>query len=140
MRDAITIERTIAAPLPRVFKALVTPDDLLAWHHAGDGWYTPKASVDAVIGGHLIIGYSSADGSETFELDGTITVLSEPTHLAYTFGLGDELRLVTYDLTDADGATQLKLMFDIEHINAPDLQRAGWTQHIDNLQTYLEAQ
>ncbi len=31
-----------------------------------------------------------------------------------------------------------RLEFDIEHINDKEMQRQGWTQHVDNLQVLLE--
>ena len=41
MRDSIIIIRDFNAPIDRVFKALINPEDLIKWHHAGDGWVTP---------------------------------------------------------------------------------------------------
>ena len=45
--------------------------------------------------------------------------------------------LVTYDLSEENGITHLRLEFDIEHIHGKELQRKGWTEHVDNLESLL---
>lgn len=138
MSETIIIERTFQTPIERLFTALISPDDLMQWHHAGDGWFTPYAEVSPQVGGIIKIGYSDASGNQTFELVGKITELSSPYRLSYEFALGsDSPRKVTYELHEVPDGTHLKLEFDIEHINSKDLQREGWTQHIDFLEKLL---
>jgi len=143
MRDSIIIERDFNAPIERVFEALINPDDLVKWHHAGDGWITPHAEVDAREGGKIRIGYLSADGTQTFEFGATISEYDPPKRLAYYLQLEDIIdknnRQVTYDLSENNGVTHLRLEFDIEHINDKELQRKGWTEHVDNLDAMLNS-
>jgi len=142
MRDSIILERDIKAPIERVFKALIAPEDLVKWHHAGDGWKTPYAEVDPKVGGKIRIGYSNSDGTMTFDFGGVISEINPPTRLAYYLQIEDEIdtdnRLVTYDLSEENGVTRLRVEFDIEHINDKELQRRGWSEHYDFLQTILE--
>jgi len=142
MRDSIVIERDIKAPIERVFKALITPEDLMKWHHAGDGWKTPYAEVDAKVGGSIKIGYSSADGTQTFDFGAVISEINEPTRLAYYLQVEDLIskdnRLVSYDLSEKDGITHVRVEFDIEHVHDKELQRKGWSEHYDYLQALLE--
>lgn len=137
MRDSIIIERDIKAPIKRVFKALITPEDLVQWHHAGDGWKTPFAEVNAKVGGKIRIGYSNADGTQNFDFGGVISEINEPTRLAYYLQLEEVInpdnRLVTYDLSEKDGITHLRVEFDIENVNDKESQREGWSQHYDYL-------
>ena len=141
MRDSIVIERDFTAPIDRVFTALISPEDLVKWHHAGDGWKTPHAEVDAKRGGKIRIGYSNNDGTQSFEFGALIGEYNSPTRLAYYLQDGDSIdtnnRLVTYDLSESEGITQLRLEFDVEQINDKELQRKGWTEHIDNLSELL---
>ena len=141
MRDSIIIERNIKAPIDQVFKALVRPEELVKWHHAGDGWFTPHANVDPKVGGKISIGYSSADGAQSFEFGAIISEYDPPKRLAYYLQLKEpikkESRLVTYDLSENNDITHLRLEFDIEHVNDKELQRKGWTEHIDNLENLL---
>ena len=142
MRDSIIIERDFNAPIERVFEALVNSDDLVKWHHAGDGWVTPHAEVDARIGGKIRIGYSNADGTQTFEFGATISEYVPPKRLAYYLQAEDIInknnRQVTYDLSEENGKTHFRLEFDIEHVHDKELQRKGWTEHIDNLEVMLK--
>ncbi len=142
MRDSIVIERDLRAQIERVFKALISPEDLVQWHHAGDGWKTPYAEVDAKVGGRIKIGYSSADGSQTFEFGAIISEMNEPTRLAYYLQVEEIInadnRLVTYDLSEKDGMTHLRVEFDVEQVHDKELQRKGWNQHYDFLAELVE--
>lgn len=141
MRDSIVIERDFKAPIDRVFEALINPEDLMKWHHAGDGWTTPYAKVEPKEKGKIRIGYSSADGTQSFEFGGTISEYDPPKRLAYYLQEEDEIdtnnRQITYDLSEENGVTHLRLEFDIEHIHDKEMQRKGWTEHVDNLETVL---
>jgi uncharacterized protein YndB with AHSA1/START domain len=142
VRDSIIIVRDFRAPISRVFRALTDPVDLVGWHHAGDGWVTPYAEVDPKVGGKIKIAYADPDGKVVFDLEATITEINSPTRFAYRMHLEemieDDDRLVTYDLSEEDGITQMRLEFDIEHLNDKEQQRLGWSQHYDNLQKMLE--
>lgn len=144
MRNSITIERTIASPITRVFDALITPSDLTQWHHAGDGWSTPYAEVDPKVGGKIKVAYADEKGSVIFDLTAVIEELVRPMRYAYRLRLEeivkDDDRLVTIDLKEVEGGTHLTLEVDLETINSADLQRQGWSEHLDNLQAYLDAE
>jgi uncharacterized protein YndB with AHSA1/START domain len=142
MAETITIQRVIHASIERVFEALITPDDLVKWHNAGEGWTTPYAEVDPMIGGKIKIGYAGPDDKVAFEFTAFITDLVRPTRLAYRLGMeevisGDD-RMVTFDLAEVDLGTKVTLELELEMINDKELQRHGWTAHIDHLQKLLE--
>lgn len=143
MRDSIIIERDINAPIERVFDALITPEDLMQWSHAGDGWQTPYAEVDPVVGGKIKIAYADPEGNVVFDFEAVIEEIERPNKYYYRLGIPelikDDDRIVNVDLHEVDGGTHLKMEFDIEHLNDKELQRNGWTQHIDNLQKLLES-
>lgn len=141
MRDSIVIERDIRAPIQRVYDALISPSDLLRWHHAGGGWVTPYADVEPRIGGKIKIGYSDAEGVETFDFTAVISELASPTRLVYYLQVEDLIdndnRLVTYDLVETEGLTHVRFEVDIEHLHDKKLQLQGWTEHIDNLEALI---
>ena len=141
MRDSIIIERVISSSIERVFDAFTTPADLVKWHHAGDGWQTPYAEVDARVGGKIKIAYAGPDGKVEFEFEAIIEELDRPKRLAYFLRIDEMIendnRLVTVDFEEVEGGTKVRLEFDIEHINSKELQRQGWTQHVDNLAKLL---
>lgn len=133
MKDSIVIERTIDAPIERVFDAFITPEDLKQWHHAGEGWQTPYAEVDPRVGGKQKIAYADAKGTVEFELVATFTVVDRPNRLVYTF----DGREVSVDFETVVGGTKILLELEIEDKNSKELQLKGWTEHIDNLDKYL---
>lgn len=141
MKESIVIERDFKASIDRVFQALINPDDLIRWHHAGDGWVTPHAEVDPRVGGKIRIGYLSADGAQAFEFGAVISEYNPPKRLAYYLQaeevINTDNRQVTYDLSEKDGVTYLRLEFDIEHTHGKEQQRKGWTEHVDNLELLL---
>jgi uncharacterized protein YndB with AHSA1/START domain len=144
MRDSIVIERDFKAPIDRVFKALTDPEDLVKWHHAGEGWMTPYAELDPRVGGKIKIAYAGPDGKVVFDLVAVISEIDPPKRFAYRMHLDEMIegdnREVTYDLTEMNGVTHMRLEFDIEHLNDHVLQRQGWSQHYDNLMSILEEQ
>ncbi len=137
MTETITIEQLIPAPAERVFAALTTSEDLTHWHNAGAGWSTPYAEVDPQIGGKIKIAYADPEGTVVFDLVGQITAVDSPEKFAYVIPanfMGDEPeRAVEYELLPEAGGTMIRLEFDIERMNSQELQRAGWTAHINNL-------
>lgn len=144
MRNSIVIERVINADIERVFNAFITPEDLIQWHHAGDGWKTPYAEIDPRVGGKIKIGYSDAEETMTFDLEAYIEVIERPKKFYYRLGMIDMItdddRLVTIDLSTVEGGTNIRLELDLEPLHTPEQQREGWTQHIDFLQELLEAE
>jgi uncharacterized protein YndB with AHSA1/START domain len=141
--DTIIIERDFAAPIQAVFTALTDPKILVKWHHAGDGWTTPYAEIDLKAGGKLKIAYADPDSAIVFDLEATIAEVSAPYVFSYVMQMeemikGDD-RLVAYSLTKTGkNTTHMRLEFDVEHLNDRELQRAGWSQHYDNLAKVLE--
>jgi|AntRauTorcE11897_2_1112592.scaffolds.fasta_scaffold09717_3 uncharacterized protein YndB with AHSA1/START domain len=133
MADFITIERTISAPITRVFDAFITPEDLTQWHHAGDGWQTPYAEVDAVVGGKQKIVYANSDGEVQFEIESEFTIVDKPNKLAYAF----DGRTASVVFEAVDEKTNIQMQIDIEDENDKELQLKGWSEHIDNLEIYI---
>lgn len=144
MRNSFTIERTIKAPIERVFDAFITPEDLVQWHHAGDGWSTPYAEVDARAGGLLKIGYADEKGVTQFDLIATFEEVTRPSRIAYRLQLEEmikhDARLVTIDFSEVEGATHIVMEVDLEELHSVDLQRKGWTEHVEHLEQMLAAE
>ena len=130
MKGSIVIERIISAPIQRVFDAFITPKDLKQWHHAGGGWQTPYAEIDARVGGKLKIAYANPEGKVEFELVGEFTVVDSPKKLSYMF----DNRTVVVEFEVVDIGTKIRLELEIEDENSKELQIKGWSEHLDNLE------
>lgn len=130
----ILITRVLDAPRKLVFEAWTKPEHLVHWHHAGDGWTTPFAETDPRPGGKLRIGYASPDGKESFVLEATYREIVAPERIVFVIADG---RPVTVTLEDSAGKTKLTIELTLETEYPEEVQRGGWTQHVDNLATYL---
>lgn len=130
----ILISRELDAPRELVFDVLTRKEHLVHWHHAGEGWTTPYAETDVRHGGKLRIGYASPDGKETFDLEGTYREVVRPDRFVYAMSDG---RAVTTTLESVGGKTRVTIELTLETEYHEDLQRQGWTEHLDNLETYL---
>ncbi len=130
----ILISYVVSAPRERVYKAFLTPEDLVHWSHAGDGWVTPYARIDARPGGEFHIGYQSGDGKQEFDFAGTYDELVENEKIVYTIGDG---RKVWVNFSDEDDKTKIDLTLTLETVNSAELQRKGWTEHLVNLDAHL---
>src|SRR5258708_4395753 len=120
----IVITKTINAPIERVWKAHVDPQDLKQWMHADEDWTTPFAEVDLRVGGKIRIGFGSPDGKNDFTMESTFKEIKEPEKLVYAFSeeLGKD-RVVTITLVDlGDGETKVTTSFTPETINSEEKQ------------------
>ena len=131
----ITVETTIAAPLAEVWRAYTTPADIVQWNAASDDWHTTKADVDLRVGGAFSSRMEAKDGSFGFDFAGTYTEVETERRLAYA--LGD--RGVEIDFLPEEGGVLVRVTFDAETQNPPEMQRAGWQAILDNFARHTEA-
>jgi uncharacterized protein YndB with AHSA1/START domain len=130
----LTITRTLAFPVDRVWRAMTDPAALAAWF-----WpqrFGPTAEVDLRVGGRYRIDGPAAGMAASGEY---VTV--EPPHkLVFTWVWDGEPgeTLVTVDLTPTAGGTELTL----RHARFPDDQQRdqhaqGWYDCLDRLPEWL---
>lgn len=129
----IEITRTFDAPRALVFEAFTKPDHLVHWHHAGEGWKTPFAEADPRPGGKLHIGYASPDDKESFTLEATYREVRAPERIVYVF----DDRSVTVTIDEVGDKTKVTIELTLETEYHEDLQRQGWTEHLENLGKHL---
>ena len=131
----ITVETIVEAPLATVWDAYVTPEDIVQWNAASDDWHTPRATVDLRPGGKFCSRMEARDGSFGFDFEGVYTRV-EPRQLIEYDMAGRE---VTVTFAERDGAVEVRVTFDAEGENDPELQRAGWQAILDNFKRHVEA-
>lgn len=129
-----TIVRLIDAPRARVYQAWLTPEDLMQWHFASEGWTTPSAKVDAHVGGKFNIRFQSPDPQVGFDFEGSFDELVESERIVYTIGDG---RKVWVEFADEDGKTKVTLTLTLETQHTEEQQREGWGAMVDHLGKYL---
>lgn len=67
---SISIETAVKVPLPAVWQAWVTPEDIIKWHYAIDTWHCPRATIDLAVNGAFNYRMEARDGSMGFNFAG----------------------------------------------------------------------
>ena len=144
---AVRLQRTIAAPRDRVYRAWLDPDLLARWMAPGALDVT-RAEVDERVGGHFRIWHAGPEGDVGgFEAELLELVPGERIVFRWGFVGPDRLAGPTYDslltitLREApDGATELTLVHErLDELAAalPDVADnvgRGWEAALDKLE------
>jgi uncharacterized protein YndB with AHSA1/START domain len=133
----LVIRRTLAVPRERVFAAWLEPETLVRFMKPGDVT-SATAEVDARVGGKFRIVMEHGRGSA--EHWGEYLAIDPPSLLSFTWTSAStdlEPTVVTIELFDRDGATELVLT----HRRLPDrtagAHRNGWTEIVRKLEGVL---
>ncbi len=142
MADAqrnIIIETNIDAPIEKVWKAWITPEDIVKWNNASDDWFTPSADNDLKEGGEFMYRMEAKDGSFGFDFSGKYNKIKEQELLEYI--LADD-RKATVAFSEKDGKTTVTQTFEPEPETDNDIetQKAGWQAILDNFKKYVDEQ
>lgn len=136
-KENISVETTIEAPLEKVRKCWITPEDIVQWNNASDDWYTPKADNDLKEGGEFLFRMEARDGSFGFDFTGTYKKVEEKKLLEYALTDG---RKVSVAFAESDGQTTVTETFDPETDNPIETQKQGWQAILDNFKKYVESE
>lgn len=132
----ITIETVANAALSTVWDAWNNPADIQRWNTAQDDWHTTHSTVDLREGGKFLSRMEAKDGSAGFDFEGTYTRVVPQQAIEYR--MTDD-REVQVEFTETDGGVHVRVTFDAETENAPELQRAGWQAILDSFRRHVEA-
>jgi uncharacterized protein YndB with AHSA1/START domain len=132
----ITVEATVNAPLPRVWSAWNTPEDIREWNAASADWHTTRSTVDLREGGRFLARMEAMDGSEGFDFEGTYTRIVPQKLVEYRMDDGREVRV---EFVEHGGGVHLQETFDAENENPAELQRQGWQAILDAFVRHVEA-
>ena len=136
MKDFITIESYIDAPIEKVWEAFTNPNDVQKWNNASADWQTTKAENDLKVGGKFSYRMEAIDGSEGFDFWGIYDEVEDGKRIAYTMGDG---RKVEVDFVQEGEGVRITERFEPESENSHEMQRAGWQAILDNLKNYVES-
>ncbi|GAB7127656.1 SRPBCC family protein [Silvimonas sp. JCM 19000] len=132
----ITVATTVAAPVAQVWRAYLTPADIVQWNAASDDWHTTTASVDLREGGAFSSRMEAKDGSMGFDFAGTYTRIVPNQLIEYAFG--ERTAQVVFAETPA-GVT-VRVTFEAETEYPVEQQQQGWQAILDNFKKHVEAQ
>jgi len=131
----ITVETDIAAPIEAVWRAYITPADIMKWNAASDDWHTTAATVDLREGGKFSSRMEAKDGSMGFDFAGTYTKIVHHQLIEYSFGD----RAARVEFTQIPQGAKVRVTFDAEETNPEEYQRAGWQAILANFARHVEA-
>lgn len=129
----ITVSTLVAAPIQDVWRAYVTPADIMVWNTASPDWHTTAASVDLRPGGKFSSRMEAKDGSFGFDFDGEYTKVVPHQRLEYMFGGREGV----VEFTETAAGVAVRVTFDGEETNPEEMQRAGWQAILDNFAAHV---
>jgi uncharacterized protein YndB with AHSA1/START domain len=135
-KTAITVERTIKAPIEKVWKYWTEPKHITQWCNASDDWHAPYADNDLRVGGKFKTTMAAKDGSVSFDFEGVYTNIHEYKVIEYTIMDGRKVKIT---FSSQGNATKVIETFEMENINPHEMQRGGWQAILDNFTKYTEA-
>ncbi len=131
---AVEVKKVINAPIEKVFKAWVEPEQMKQWY-SPEGMTTPSASSDAKTGGKYSVAMKMGD--QTFNQSGKYLEVDEPNKLVFTWN--NESSVVTVDFKKlGDNKTEVALRhsgFSDEQMR--DQHDDGWKGTLSKLEKYF---
>lgn len=136
MREKITVQTVIGAPIQKVWEYFTDPKHVVAWNNASDDWTTPHAENNLVPGGTFSYRMEAKDGSRGFDFGGVYDEVVELQRLTYMMGDGRKVIVVFAPIGDQ---TELTETFEAESQNSVEVQRHGWQAILNNFKRYVES-
>jgi uncharacterized protein YndB with AHSA1/START domain len=136
------LQRTIPAPVDRVFNAWTDPESIKGWFAPLDT-ETPFAEVDLRVGGIYRIGFKEKRVDVIRVISGIYREIHPPHHLVFTWCWEDDHdkreTVVTVELREQSGHTELRLTH--VHFLSEDIKNhhtSGWIGCLDSLINSLQ--
>jgi uncharacterized protein YndB with AHSA1/START domain len=136
MKNMVTIQATVKAPIEKVWRCWNEPEHLNTWVHASDDWESKNTQNDLRIGGRLTITMAARDGSEQFDFSGTYTAVEKYKQTELDLDDGRHVRVV---FEEAPNGVIISESFEAETENSEEIQRKGWQAILDNFKKYIES-
>ncbi len=136
MRQTITVETLVSAPVEKVWEFWNEPKHIMNWAFASDDWEAPYADNDVRVGGTFKTTMAAKDGSTSFDFGGIYTVVDQLERIEYTMDDGRTVSVLFQKMGDTTKVTET---FEMEDENSEELQRSGWQAILENFRKYTEA-
>lgn len=131
----LTVETLANTDIATAWAAYNTPEDITRWNTASPDWHSPRSEVDLREGGRFNTRMEAKDGSMGFDFWGTYTRVVPNELIAYTIGDGRE---ATVHFSQEPEGVRIRVEFEAEGSNPPEMQQQGWQAILDNFGRYVE--
>jgi uncharacterized protein YndB with AHSA1/START domain len=135
MKNEITIEATVLAPVDKVWKYWSEPAHIMQWCQASPDWHAPSAENDLRPGGKFSTTMAAKDGSFSFDFGGVYDQVKTNELIEYTLGDGRKVKIAFSKVGDA---TKVVESFEPEGQNPRDMQQAGWQAILNSFKDHTE--
>jgi uncharacterized protein YndB with AHSA1/START domain len=141
--DELVLRETFRATPDQVFAWMTEPARLVMWW-GPDGFSTPEALFDPVVGGGYRLTMQPPEGSP-FHLAGAFLAVHPPLRLRYTFRWEEPLpddreTVVDLDFHRVGGGTEVVLsQHGFASRERLELHRDGWTQAFGRLRALIDS-
>jgi uncharacterized protein YndB with AHSA1/START domain len=135
MKNPITIEAVVSAPIEKVWACWNEPIHITRWAFASDDWEAPAAENDLRVGGKFKTVMAAKDKSAGFDFTGTYTNIELHTVIEYDM---DDGRHVKTEFFETSEGVKIISTFDPENENPEEVQREGWQAILNNFKKYTE--
>lgn len=135
MKNEITIQASINAPIEKVWKYWNEPTHITKWCSASPEWHAPAAENDLKVDGKFTTTMAARDGSMSFDFWGIYESVQPNELIEYTMGDGRKARIV---FSNSGESTNIVESFEPESENSREMQQAGWQAILNNFKLYTE--
>ncbi len=135
MKQRVTIQSTVAAPVDKAWQCYTEPDHIVKWNFAADTWHCPKAQNHLQKGGKFCFTMAAKDGSMSFDFEGRYDEVTLHQRIAYTMADGRKAEVV---FNGNGNVTTVVCTFDPENMNPLEMQQAGWQAILNNFAKHAE--
>ena len=135
MREAITVQTVVHAPVAKVWEFWNKPEHVTSWAFASEDWEAPAAENDLRVGGKFKTVMAAKDKSMSFDFTGIYTAVKESEVIEYDMSDGRHVKVI---FEGSPSGVRVAETFDPESQNSLDMQRSGWQAILDNFKKYVE--
>jgi uncharacterized protein YndB with AHSA1/START domain len=136
MKNAITVQTVVNAPVEKVWECWNRPEHITGWAFASDDWEAPAAENDLRVGGRFKTTMAAKDKSASFDFGGVYTCVKEHELIEYDM---DDGRHVKVEFADSPQGVKITETFEPENTHPENVQRSGWQAILNNFKKYAEA-
>lgn len=133
----IAIETIVRLSPVDAWRVYTSPRDIMRWNQASPDWHCPSAEVDLRAGGRHVARMEARDGSFGFDFAGAYEEVDAPRALTLRL---DDGRRARATFTAEGAGTRVRIVFDPDSENPPEMQRAGWQAILDSYAAYAGEQ
>jgi uncharacterized protein YndB with AHSA1/START domain len=135
MKNPITIQTTVNAPIEKVWGCWTGPEHISGWAFATDEWEARNPENDLRVGGKFKTTMAAKDGSQSFDFSGGYTAIKDNELIEYTM---DDDRKVRVEFSEDSDGVKIVESFEPEKENSEEMQRQGWQAILNNFKKYVE--